>query len=202
MVASEDEFLQHKDRIVEDVQDNLRHLARIEAELLFREFNANGRKIALPQISNRISQAIIRTHDAIYNMLGEHEEEKIQHVLSDQSDTTREIIMDHIPKELRDIVMNANDTEERFMRIPTTYRRSIVASALSSRIVYAEGLGFVERVQDDAMLGEAVKKYVRVVDDVERLKRTVDACEGLKEEDRMELVRLLGSPGIAAAMST
>merc|ERR1712146_690271 len=101
--------------------------------------------------------------------------------------------MDHIPKEWRDIVMNANDTEVRFMRIPTTYRR---------RIVYAEGLGFVERVQDDAMLGEAVKKYVRVVDDVERLKRTVDACEGLKEEDRMELVRLLGSPGIAAAMST
>ena len=94
MVASEDEFLQHKDRIVEDVQDNLRHLARIEAELLFREFNANGRKIALPQISNRISQAIIRTHDAIYNMLGNEEEN--QHVLSDQSDTTREIIMDRV----------------------------------------------------------------------------------------------------------
>ena len=133
-------------------------------------------------------------------MLGNEEEN--QHVLSDQSDTTREIIMDHIPKELRNIVMNANDTEDRFMRIPTTYRRSIVASALSSRIVYAEGLGFVERVQDDAMLGEAVKKYVRVVDDVERLKRTVDKCEGLNEQDRMELVRLLGSPGIAAAMST
>ena len=200
MVASEDEFLQHKDRIVEDVQDNLRHLARIEAELLFREFNANGRKIALPQISNRISQAIIRTHDAIYNMLGNEEEN--QHVLSDQSDTTREIIMDHIPKELRDIVMNANDTEERFMRIPTTYRRSIVASALSSRIVYAEGLRFVENVSDDAVLGDAVKKYVRVVDDVERLRRQVECCEGLNEEDRNELVKLLRSPGIAAAMST
>ena len=94
MVASEDEFLSHKDRIVEDVQDKLRHLARIEAELLFREFNANGREIALPQISNRISQAIIRTHDAIYNML--EQEDQSTGLLADNSDTTRSLLMNHL----------------------------------------------------------------------------------------------------------
>ena len=199
MVASEDEFLSHKDRIVEDVQDKLRHLARIEAELLFREFNANGREIALPQISNRISQAIIRTHDAIYNML--EQEDQSTGLLADNSDTTRSLLMDHLPGELRSVVENSTDMDARIDRIPLTYRRNIIASSLSSRIVYAEGLGFVERVQD-AVLGDVVKRYIGVVDDVSRLSRTVENCEGMSAEDKEDLVRLLGSPGIAAAMSS
>jgi glutamate dehydrogenase len=199
MVASEDEFLSHKDRIVEDVQDKLRHLARIEAELLFREFNANGREIALPQISNRISQAIIRTHDAIYNML--EQEDQSTGLLADNSDTTRSLLMDHLPGELRSVVENSTDMDARIDRIPLTYRRNIIASSLSSRIVYAEGLGFVERVQD-AVLGDVVKRYIGVVDDVSRLSRTIENCEGMSAEDKEDLVRLLGSPGIAAAMSS
>jgi hypothetical protein len=53
---STEEFLQHKDELVADVLIKLRHLARLEAELLFREYrNYLG---ALPHFSERISNAI------------------------------------------------------------------------------------------------------------------------------------------------
>ena len=58
MLLSEEEFSEVKEELVADVLVRLRELARLEAELLFREFNyAAG---ALPHFSERISNAILK----------------------------------------------------------------------------------------------------------------------------------------------
>ena len=67
MLLSTEEFLSHKDALVNDVLVRLRHLARLEAELLFREYkNYPG---ALPHFSERISNAINVATDALTERL-------------------------------------------------------------------------------------------------------------------------------------
>merc|ERR1719310_2594767 len=67
MLLDEAEFLEIKDELVEDVLRRLRELARLEAELLFREYgNYPG---ALPEFSERISRAINRAKEAVSNEL-------------------------------------------------------------------------------------------------------------------------------------
>jgi hypothetical protein len=67
MVLSEAEFMSIKEELVADVLVKLRTLARLEAELLFREYkNFPG---ALPFFSERISMAISTVTDAITNAL-------------------------------------------------------------------------------------------------------------------------------------
>merc|ERR1719482_1622512 len=67
MLISESEFLGIKEELVEDVLKRLRELARLEAELLFREYaNYPG---ALPEFSERISRAINKAKEAVSNEL-------------------------------------------------------------------------------------------------------------------------------------
>ena len=64
MILSEAEFLSIKDRFVADVIDKLRELARLEARLLFDE-QRHRPGVRLPELSTRLSHAIIRAADAI-----------------------------------------------------------------------------------------------------------------------------------------
>ena len=51
MLLSEEEFFENKEKIVNEVLTKLRYLAKLEAELLFREFEANtGSLISRSQI--------------------------------------------------------------------------------------------------------------------------------------------------------
>ena len=73
MLLSEDEFVQHKSTIVEEVLAKLRGLAKMEAELLFREYEMYSGN--LPGISQVISNAINVTTDALTTALDEISEE-------------------------------------------------------------------------------------------------------------------------------
>ncbi|KAL4168579.1 hypothetical protein KRP22_011977 [Phytophthora ramorum] len=64
MLLETDEFLAVKDELVVEVVDKLRALARVEAQLLFREYKKDPTS-ALPPASERISRAITRVHDAV-----------------------------------------------------------------------------------------------------------------------------------------
>lgn len=63
MLLTEDEFVDNKDQIVEEVLQKLRGMAKLEAELLFREYELYGGN--LPGISQIISNAINHTTDAL-----------------------------------------------------------------------------------------------------------------------------------------
>jgi glutamate dehydrogenase len=69
MLLSKEEFMDIKKELVDDVLVRLRLLARLEAELLFREYkNYPG---ALPHFSERISFAIGKVTDAVTDALAD-----------------------------------------------------------------------------------------------------------------------------------
>lgn len=54
MMLSEEEFYEHKDKIVAEVLEKLRSLARLEAELLFREFDSEPGRSQILKFANTI----------------------------------------------------------------------------------------------------------------------------------------------------
>ena len=64
MLLTEEEFLTHKAAFVAQVVERLRTLARVEAELLFREHKRRP-DLSLPTLSVRLSQVMLRTAEAV-----------------------------------------------------------------------------------------------------------------------------------------
>ena len=56
MLLTEEQFFENKEQIMKEVLDKLRHLAKIKAELLCKEFENYGE--SLPQVSKVISGAV------------------------------------------------------------------------------------------------------------------------------------------------
>lgn len=79
MLLSEDEFVENKEQIVEEVLAKLRGMAELEAELLFREYELYGGN--LPGISQIISNAINVTTDALTIALNELSDEDRESLL-------------------------------------------------------------------------------------------------------------------------
>ena len=69
MLLSKEEFLSAKEELVADILVRLKHLARLEAELLFKEYQHYPGN--LPHFSERISNAINKVTDAITQHLQE-----------------------------------------------------------------------------------------------------------------------------------
>ena len=66
----------------------LHAVARTEAELMFREYNRDS-KIAPPVTSARISNLIMRTHDAVAEVLRDQTEDELGSLL--------ELVQQHLP---------------------------------------------------------------------------------------------------------
>ena len=64
MVLTSEEFMEMKDELVLDVLKKLRSAARVEAELLFKEWKADP-SCSAPVYSSRISAAIEKIHGII-----------------------------------------------------------------------------------------------------------------------------------------
>ena len=143
MLVVPEVFMSIKDDLVKDVLDKLRRLARVEAELLFREYKKDPSS-ALPPHSERISRAIIRMHDAILETLEDEPSIDQPHLLA--------LIEDHLPPSLR-VAM------EHIAIVPLPYLKCIVASSLASKIVYREGLQYAETLPR-SNLGNIAMKYL------------------------------------------
>merc|ERR1719422_2384245 len=147
MLLSEEEFLGIKDEVVEDVLKRLRELARLEAELMFREYqNYPG---TLPHFSERISKSINRAYAAIRKKLAE-----IQ-----TGDATYKLLMplfleEHLPRKLAEVA-GSRVTD----RIPLDYLRNAFGKILASKLLYREGIHFLESQPEDR-LAELAMRYV------------------------------------------
>jgi glutamate dehydrogenase len=79
MLLTEDEFFENKEQIVAEVLDKVRALSKMEALLLFREYdNYSG---SLPDVSQIISNAINVATDALTEALDHLSEEEIDALL-------------------------------------------------------------------------------------------------------------------------
>jgi glutamate dehydrogenase len=162
MLLSKDEFMAIKPALVEDVLERLRLLARLEGELLFKEYrNYPG---ALPHFSERISMAIAKVTDAVTDALANVQP-------SDPLfEELRPLIRENLPKKLAEVA-----GDRIASRFPLQYQRNAIASALASQLVYQEGIHLVEAQPQEKTAERAFayyhehKKMQSIVSDLETL---------------------------------
>ncbi|KAH7468562.1 NAD-specific glutamate dehydrogenase [Phytophthora ramorum] len=184
MLLETDEFLAVKDELVVEVVDKLRALARVEAQLLFREYKKDPTS-ALPPASERISRAITRVHDAVLAHFDDVCEEDQQILFT--------LIEEHLPPKLRELALDRVQ-----QNVPLAYLRSIVASSLASKIVYREGLQFTEALPD-SNLGNMALQYLKQEKKVQRLVQDLRSSQLTNKDD---IADLLVRGGVRAGLDT
>jgi len=186
MLLSEAEFLDIKEELVEDVLCRLRELARLEADLLFREFNNYPSQ--LPEISERLSRAINRTKASIYKSLESME----------QSDAAYEELLplflnEHLPHKLTEVA-----ADRVSVRIPLDYLRNAFASSLASKLLYREGIHFLE-LQSEEGLPKLARRYYQEEKHIDELVGTVQVSD-LSDDAKKQVVQLLSRGGVRSAL--
>lgn len=184
MLLETEEFLNVKKELVEDVVTKLRHLARVEAQLLFREYKKNP-NAALPPSSERISRAIIRVHDSIL--------EKFDDVTEEDKQILYTLIEDHLPPKLKEVAL-----DRVHQNVPLSYIKCIVAASLASKIVYREGLQFTEALPDSNLANIAIQ-YLKQEKKVQKLVKDVRASDLVSRDD---IADLLVRGGVRAGVDT
>ena len=145
MLTSKSQFLEIKPQYVREVLALLCNLAYVESVCLFNE----GRRrpdFSLPKISILISRQIIRIGDIIQETIGNWDAD--EQVLADG------FIRAYLPKSLTDAA-----GADCLQRIPADYRNQLIASILSSQIVYREGCQNLDRQSDEA-ISMLVRKHL------------------------------------------
>ncbi|KAF1778432.1 NAD(P)-binding domain [Phytophthora cactorum] len=183
MLLETDEFLAVKDELVVEVVDKLRALARVEAQLLFREYKKDPTS-ALPPASERISRAITRVHDAVLAHFDD--------VCAEDQQILFTLIEEHLPPKLRELALDRVQ-----QNVPLAYIRSIVASSLASKIVYREGLQFTEALPD-SNLGNMALQYLKQEKKVQRLVKDVRSSQLPHKDD---IADLLARGGVRAGLT-
>jgi glutamate dehydrogenase len=187
MLLEEAEFLEIKEELVQDVLVRLRELARLEAELLFREYN--NYPGALPAFSERISQAISRTKLTIWKDL-----ENMQRGDSTYEELLPLFIEEHLPKKLASV---AGDRVSA--RIPLDYLRNAFASSLASKLLYKEGIHFLE-AQPKERLTDLSMRYYKEEKRIQKLLAAVQRVESFNEATRNDVMKLLARGGVRSAL--
>lgn len=182
MLLTEREFLQIKRTFVDQVLTKLRALARREAQLLMR-LHRHYPPVPLPSMSERLSQVMIRTADAI--------EAAIDSPQRDDVELVRQLVVDHLPPVL---VETAGD--RLWTQTPRTYLRWIMAKSLAARIVYREGFESLESMPA-AAIAELAARYLRL--ELERT-RLIEEVDQSALPSRQRIAKLLGEAGILSTM--
>lgn len=187
MLLDTPEFMDVKQELVADVVTKLRQLARVEAQLLFREYKKNP-QAALPPSSERISRAITRVHDAVLASYDEFVAEN-----AEDERVLLSLVDEHLPKKLREVARDRVKDQ-----VPRAYVKSIVAASLASKIVYREGLQFAESLPD-ASLARVALQYLKQEKKVARL---ADELRSSSLPAKDEIADLLVRGGVRAGIDT
>lgn len=184
MLLDENEFLEHKDQIVKEVLDKLRELARLEAELLFREVDIYGQ--SLPMISQIVSNSINNVTDALTEALNTLPDEERAGLLV--------LFRAHLPETL------ANLSFDRVHdRVPVQYVKNAIASSLASKLVYKEGTKFIDALPKKK-LAEMALNYIQKEKEVAILMESLDHSN-VGEEEKAKILKLLDAGGARTALS-
>jgi len=184
MLLSKDEFMAIKDELVEDVLVKLRESARVEAELLFREFRNNPSN-PMVYYSQAISHAINRATDAVVLAL-----KRDFDLINDE--LRQRLLADSLPTKL---VEFAGD---RLEELPKMYKISMMGAKLASKMVYKEGLEFINSLNDESLITLSTK-YVHYDDFLDDLIAEIDGS-GLKNEESIK--KILKAAGVKSVIAS
>lgn len=184
MLLSEDEFLDNKEVIVEEVLAKLREMAKLEAKLLFREYDMYSGN--LPGISQVISNAINVTTDALTIALDDLSDEDKESLLP--------LFRAHLPKTIADLSF-----DKIHERVPEQYIKNAIASCLASKLVYKEGTVFIQS-QTPEKLATFALKYIEKEKEIAILMESLAGVD-MPQEDKEKIIALLDAGGARTALS-
>eukprot|EP00980_Cylindrotheca_fusiformis_P007187 scaffold1514_cov118-Cylindrotheca_fusiformis.AAC.7 len=184
MLLSEDTFFEHKEEIVGEVLAKLRDLAKMEAELLFREGRVYGK--ALPEVSQIISNCINSATDALSAALDTLSKEDRDQLLP--------LFRAHLPKTLADLAF-----DDVYEKVPDQYIKNAISSCLASKMVYKEGTKFIEAQQKDK-LADVALLYIKKEKEVAKLMESLQDVE-MDSEQKNNILRLLDAGGARTALN-
>ncbi|MAB83902.1 MAG: hypothetical protein CMJ24_10790 [Phycisphaerae bacterium] len=182
MLLSTEEFLRIKPVFVEEVLTKLRHLARLEAELLVGTWQRQKTK-SMTSLCLRVSEVMIRAADAI--------ESSIDDLGSDDWDRLTQVVIDHLPPTL---VKTAGD--RLLSETPRPYLRWIMSKSLAARMVYREGCASLEAVSEDVIAPLALR-YLQLEEERRLL---ADEVESSSLDHKNRVANLLRNTGILTTM--
>jgi len=182
MCVTDDEFVALKAPYVEQVLTKLRDLAHLEASLLFSEAKREP-STPLPALSERISFAILRVADALATLMDSYAAERP--------------LWPAVSAQLPPALAASEHAPKLPSRLPLEYQKSTIAKSLASRLVYREGLHFVENLPDERLPTFALA-YLEEEEKVEALAEAV-AASGHAYAPQVERLLLKGGVRVAAA---
>jgi len=190
LLLTEDEFLEFREEYVTDVLNHLRHLAKMEADVMFQEYKKTLGEgdwgNSLPGIAERISR--------VMNMSSDYISEQLPKVVE--------------MKEITDLAANAllpslrRRAKNQIHRLPEGYIINMVAKYLSSQMVYHEGLDYVERSIPRKKFAQVALQYF---EETKRINEILDvvrdaSLDSVDKEEILELLRI-GGPRVAVSNS-
>ncbi len=149
LILSEKEFLGIKDDYVAQLLDILRLRARAEARVLMREFKLAGGERTITELSYQLSESINSLADRVAAVL----EEEIDTVADDPR--LCDVVLSYCPailvQKYRDRVIND---------IPRRHQLALVASFVSAKMLYQEGIGWADRLVSVKGVRDVVLGYL------------------------------------------
>lgn len=135
LTLTSEEFLAHKEQLVEEILERLRKLSLEEARLLLKSHEETGQILTV--LSDKISTMINHYTDELLEYL-----EKVE-LSQDPHDPLNACFLSYCLKTLRE------KFQERLLKeIPPSHKKAIIASHIASRVVYHRGLGWSPSVVD------------------------------------------------------
>ncbi|WP_338667284.1 NAD-glutamate dehydrogenase domain-containing protein [Pseudodesulfovibrio methanolicus] len=149
LILSEEEFLGIKQDYIAQLLDILRLRARSEARLLMHEYKLSGGRRTITQLSYALSESINTLADHVDAVLTE----SVDRVADDPE--LVEVLLSYCPDVLvekyRDRIVND---------LPRPHQLALLASFISARMLYQEGLGWADRLVSLRDVREVVFGYL------------------------------------------
>lgn len=173
LILSEEEFLEIKDEYVAQLLDILRSRARSEARVLMREFKLAGGDKTITELSYELSESINSLADRVAQVL----EEGVGKVADDQR--LCNVLLSYCPAVL------VEKYQDRIINdIPRRHQLALVASFVSAKMLYQEGMGWADKLVAVRDVPEVVFSYLEEEREVANLMNEVREA-GLEHGDKI-----------------
>ena len=181
LVTTEPEFLAIKKRYVAEVLEILRKRAGDEARLMLREYRRLAGAKPLTAITLHLSQEINKVSDALNTGFCE----AATSIKDD--DLLRELYFEYCPA-----VLVERYPERLLNAVPLRHQYALIAAHAAAHIVYAEGVGWLERVSHQREAGDVVRAYLQQEINVNSMLNALRKSKVRGREDLERILRVTG----------
>lgn len=186
MVLTVNEFLEIKENFVCQVLDQLRALAKLEANALFKEYRHRP-NTTLPELSILLSQSINKAKDALC--------EAFIIMQKNHPDWIDLCIQRYIPQSL---LKKVESLEKLKSKTPLIYIQQIIASYLASTIVYKEGINYFEHMDSNAILNLALNYFEKELE----VSKMTEEIKNSSIPSKELIIKLLENGGAGTALKS